>query len=88
MNTTGSAVTRADTSLFSTAGGGFAPVEFLRDTAVHDIAIKAVLVLPASTEAKFSPDLAPRIVNTWRLVAERGLYAYDCSPVRRHRSSR
>jgi len=67
-------------ALFSTAGAGYAPQEFLRDTDAHDIAIQAVLALPASTEAKFSPDLAPGLINTWRLVAERGLYAYDCDP--------
>lgn len=67
-------------ALFSTAGAGHAPKEFLRDTDAHVMAIQAVLALPASTEAKFSPALAPGLVNTWRLVAERGLYAYDCDP--------
>jgi hypothetical protein len=56
------------------------PKEFLRDTGGHDIAIQAVLALPASTEARFAPDLAPGLVNNWRLIAERGLYAYDCDP--------
>ena len=68
-------------ALFSTAGAGYAPEAFLRDTDAHDIAIQAVLALPASTEAKFFPALAPEVVNTWRLVAERGLYAYDYDPV-------
>lgn len=67
-------------ALFSTAGAGYAPMEFLRDTDAHDTAIQAVLALPASTAAQFSPHLAPGLVNTWRLVAERGLYAYDCDP--------
>ena len=67
-------------ALFSTAGAGYAPTEFLRDTDAHDSAIQAVLALPATTEARFFPHVAPGLVNTWRLVAERGLYAYDCDP--------
>ena len=67
-------------ALFSTAGSGYAPGAFLDDTDAHDRAIEAILALPASTEARFFPDLSPGLVNTWRLVAERGLYAYDCDP--------
>ena len=67
-------------ALFSTAGAGYAPVAFLRDTDAHAVAIEAVLALPSSAEARFSPCLPPGLTNTWRLVAERGLYAYDCDP--------
>lgn len=67
-------------ALFSTAGAGHAPKAFLLDTDAHDMAIRAVLALPATTAAKFAPDLAPGLINTWQLVAERGLYAYDCDP--------
>jgi len=67
-------------ALFSTAGSGYAPGAFLDDTDAHDSAIEAILALPESTEAECFPDLAPGLVNTWRLVAERGLYAYDCDP--------
>ncbi|MCX5741998.1 MAG: hypothetical protein NT062_05815 [Proteobacteria bacterium] len=67
-------------ALFTTAGAGYAPAEFLCDTEAHDIAIRAVLALPATTEARFFPRVAAGLVNTWRLVAERGLYAYDCDP--------
>jgi hypothetical protein len=67
-------------ALFSTAGVGYAPAEFLRDTDAHDVAIQEVLALPPTTEARFFPAVAPGLVNTWRLVAERGLYAYDCDP--------
>jgi hypothetical protein len=67
-------------ALFGTAGAGYAPAEFLRDTEVHDAAIQAVLALSATTEARFFPSVAAGMVNTWRLVAERGLYAYDCDP--------
>ncbi|MBN9161812.1 MAG: hypothetical protein BGO98_46775 [Myxococcales bacterium 68-20] len=67
-------------ALFSTAGAGCAPAEFLRDTSAHDAAIEAVLALPASTTARFAPELAPGLPNTWRVVAERGLYAFDCAP--------
>lgn len=66
--------------LFSTAGGGCAPAELLRDTDAHDAAIDAILALPASTAATFAPALAPGLPNTWKMVAERGLYAFDCDP--------
>ncbi|WP_437719848.1 hypothetical protein [Sorangium sp. So ce861] len=67
-------------ALFSTAGGGYAPDEFLRDTDAHDAAIDAVLAWPASTVARFAPELPPGLKNTWRLVAERGLFAFDSDP--------
>ncbi|HRI68578.1 MAG TPA: hypothetical protein PK156_30325 [Polyangium sp.] len=63
--------------LFSTAGGGYAPREFLLDTEAHDEALDAILELPASTEARFAPKLLPNLQNTWQLVAERGLFAFD-----------
>jgi len=67
-------------ALFSTAGAGYAPAEFLRDTEAHDNAINALLDLPATTDVRFAPALAFGLINTWKLVAERGLYAYDCDP--------
>jgi hypothetical protein len=67
-------------ALFSTAGAGYAPTEFLLDTDAHDAAIQAVIALPATTDARFFPPVAAGLVNTWQLVAERGLYAYDCEP--------
>ncbi|MBK6685988.1 MAG: hypothetical protein IPG45_16055 [Deltaproteobacteria bacterium] len=67
-------------ALFSTAGAGYAPPAFLRDTEAHDVAIQQILGLPATTAARFFPTVAPGLSNTWRLVAERGLYAYDCDP--------
>ena len=67
-------------ALFSTAGAGDVPNAFLQDTGAHETAIDAVLALPASTQARFAPTIGPNLVNTWRLVAERGLYAFDCDP--------
>lgn len=67
-------------ALFSTAGGGYAPDEFLRDTDAHDAAIDAVLASPASTVARFAPEIPPGLKNTWRMVAERGLFAFDSDP--------
>lgn len=64
-------------ALFSTAGGGYAPDGFLRDTDVHEAAIEAILACPACTTARFAPALSARYDNTWKLVAERGLYAFD-----------
>src|SRR5262245_7550067 len=64
-------------ALFSTAGGGYAPHELLRDTEAHDAAIEAILGTPVSTQARFAPQLAAGHENTWLMVAERGLYAFD-----------
>lgn len=64
-------------ALFSTAGYGYPPEDFLRDTDAHHDAIQALLASDATTEAVLFPDLLPKLENTWRLVAERGLYAYD-----------
>jgi len=64
-------------ALFSTAGGGYAPEEFLRDTDQHDKAIHALLDSEGSTAARFAPELPPGSKNTWKMVAERGLFAFD-----------
>lgn len=64
-------------ALLSTAGGGYAPEGYLRNTDLHDAAIDAILALPTSTSALFAPVLKPGLTNIWRLVAERGLFAYD-----------
>jgi hypothetical protein len=67
--------------LFSTAGGGFAPDAFLEDTEAFDTAIAAILSLPPSTLASCNRELPPGLTNTWRLAAERGLYAFDSDPL-------
>lgn len=67
-------------ALFSTAGSGHAPEEFLRDPDAHDAAIAAILAHPSSTTAKVAPAIAPGLTNTWKMVAERGLYAFDGDP--------
>lgn len=59
-------------ALFSTAGGGFAPEAFLRDTDAHDAAIDTVLAWDARTQARFAPQVSPGLRNTWLLIAERG----------------
>jgi hypothetical protein len=64
-------------ALFSTAGGGYAPEEFLDDIDVHDLAIATILWLPVSTRARSAPQLSTHLPNTWRGVAERELFAYD-----------
>jgi hypothetical protein len=68
-------------ALFSTAGAGFAPAELLRDPEGFDAAISAILKTPARTAADCGRDLPPGRVNTWRLVAERGLFAFDSDPL-------
>jgi hypothetical protein len=67
-------------AFFSTAGGGYAPDEFLSDTDLHDAAIEAILALPALTDARFAPSLPPGHQNTWKLMAERGVFAFDSDP--------
>jgi hypothetical protein len=67
-------------ALFSTAGGGYAPREFVKDIEVHDSAIEEIEALPACTRAAFSPDLTPGLKNTWYLMANRGLFAFDSDP--------
>ena len=67
-------------ALFSTAGVGYAPDEFLRDTGAHDAAIEAIFASAASTRARFAPQLPPGLENTWRLAAERGVFAFDSAP--------
>jgi hypothetical protein len=67
-------------ALFSTAGGGYAPEEFLQNTDAHDAAIDAILASSPTTKIRLAPELAPGLQNTWRLVAERGVFAFDSDP--------
>lgn len=67
-------------AFFSTAGGGYAPEEFLRDTDLYDAAMEAILATSARTQARFAPSLAPECQNTWKLMAERGLFGFDSDP--------
>lgn len=62
---------------FSTAGGGFAPDELLEYPDAYDEAIDAILAAPATTRARFEPPVTAGHPNTWKQIAERGLYAYD-----------
>ena len=62
---------------FTTAGGGYAPPAFLLDTDSHEVAIAAILALPSTTVARYAPILGSGLANDWRLMAERGVFAYD-----------
>lgn len=64
-------------AFFSTAGGGYAPDALLQDVDAYDDAIDAILASPATTSARFAPAVAAGCTNTWQLMAERGIYAYD-----------
>ena len=64
-------------AMFSTAGGGYAPAEFLADTDAHSVAIDAILALPPTTAVRFAPELPDGYPNTWLLMAERGVFAFD-----------
>lgn len=48
---------------FTTAGGGYAPPEFLRDIDAHHAAVAAILAMPASTTPRFAPELGPNATN-------------------------
>jgi hypothetical protein len=67
-------------ALFSTAGGGYAPEKFREDTTMYDAAIGAILALSANTAAVCKRELPNGLQNTWKLVAERGLFAFDSDP--------
>ncbi|MEZ4306428.1 MAG: hypothetical protein R3F14_00045 [Polyangiaceae bacterium] len=67
-------------AFFSTAGGGYPPEAFLEDTESHDAAIDVLLVMPPCTGVRFAPEMGPEDENTWRLAAERGLFAFDSDP--------
>jgi hypothetical protein len=67
-------------ALFTTAGGGYAPKQFLLDVDAHDAAIAALLGAPATTDALFAPVLGAGLDNTWKFIAERGIYAFDSDP--------
>jgi hypothetical protein len=67
-------------ALFSTAGAGHAPAAFLDDTDGHQRAIDDILGSPKVCEAVFYPKVRDGLINTWRLAAERGLYAFDADP--------
>lgn len=66
---------------FSTAGGGYAPEAFLQDIDSFDSAIATLLALPPTTQALCSRELSPGLANTWKLMAERGVFAYDSDPL-------
>lgn len=66
-------------ALFTTFGGGYAPKEFLQDPNSHQVAIRELLATAARTKVLFAPDMEtpPHPQNTWQLVAERGLFAFE-----------
>jgi hypothetical protein len=68
-------------AFFSTAGAGYAPAAFVEDTEAHSRAIDEILTMPVRTKALCERELAPGLVNTWRLVAERGVFAFDSDPL-------
>ena len=63
--------------LFSTAGGGYAPDAFLEAIDAFDSAIATILSLPATVSAACYRELPMGLTNTWKLIAERGVFAFD-----------
>jgi hypothetical protein len=64
-------------ALFSTAGGGFTPRAFLANTDLYDRALDVLRKLPTITVAKFARQVEEGLPNTWKEVAERGLFSFD-----------
>ncbi len=62
-------------ALFSTAGGSAAPPAYLRDLEGYEEAIAAILARLGPTGVAAQPPGSWG--NTWREVADRGLFAYD-----------
>ena len=67
-------------ALFTTAGRGYAPPEFLADIEGHEDAIAAILAGPGDRGVLRAPQLSPGYENTWREAALRGLFAFDADP--------
>ncbi len=67
-------------AVFSTAGAGEVPSEFLESIDKHEQVIEYLLNLEPVAEAISYPPVADGLKNTWRDLAERGVFAYDCSP--------
>jgi hypothetical protein len=65
---------------FSGAGGGVAPRAYLDDMAAFEGAIEVLGSMPKTTTATCNRDLPPGHVDTWRAMAERGLFAFDFDP--------
>ncbi len=64
-------------ALFSTAGIGYVPDVFLADTEVYDQAIDNILKSSTTTSTLIFPEIGDGLQNTWKQVAERGIYGYD-----------
>ncbi|QAT81660.1 hypothetical protein EJ065_0045 [Corallococcus coralloides] len=67
-------------ALLSTAGGGYVPRQVLRDTDALDAAIQAILESAVSSGVRFAPSVAEGCENTWLMMAERGVFAFDADP--------
>ncbi|MBN9681375.1 MULTISPECIES: hypothetical protein [unclassified Corallococcus] len=67
-------------ALLSTAGGGYVPRDVLQDTDSVDAAINAILASAVSSGVLFAPSVAEGCENTWRMMAERGVFAFDADP--------
>ena len=64
-------------ALFTTAGGGWAPQQYLDNIASTEAAIRSVLSTLPTTNPKFAPILADDLPNDWVAFASRGFYCFD-----------
>jgi hypothetical protein len=67
-------------ALFTTAGCGFPPAGYLRDIGAHERAIEQILACPPRAAPLSAPSIKPGLVNTWQLMAERGVFGFDGGP--------
>jgi hypothetical protein len=64
-------------AFFSTAGGGYVPDRVLQNADAQADAVAAILAGKSIAAARFAPELAPHCINTWKMAAERGMFAFD-----------
>lgn len=65
---------------FSGAGGGALPESFLRDPDSHEAAIEELLASAPTITARSLQTVSSDAQDTWRMMAERGLFAFDSDP--------
>ncbi len=64
-------------ALFSTAGFGLAPRVVEDNLELYLDAVHAILARPIVGPAACELELGPGVMNTWKLAAERGVFALD-----------
>jgi hypothetical protein len=66
---------------FSSAGSGVAPRAYLDNMEAFECGIEALQSMPKTTTATCNRELPPGHVDTWRVMGERGVFAFDSTPL-------